>query len=663
MILDVIALNNFGIYGGLQEVVLTPEPGRPIVLFGGLNGGGKTTFLDAVQLAFYGDKARCSNRGKLSYKDYLRSAIHRGADLEEGASLAVHFRRTEGGESHTYRLLRSWREVRRDIVETVEVLRDGELDTVLSEHWEEYIEGYIPSGIAHLFFFDAEQIKELAEGEHAAELLGTAIHSLLGLDLVERLESDLVVLERRKKAAAKTGKQADTLRHAEEELARLERMQEEATTEKAVLNGALASLEKEVEECDKRFKREGGELFERRKKLEEQLSLLTEEIAEEENLMRQIAAGAAPLLLLQPILNELERQARHEIAIRKALAFAAELEERDAKVLAQFQNARIPTHEIDRLSAILHADREERRGLSAEPCFLDGNEQLPSELRHLSTTVLPREEERLSTHVETAEKLRHGLIKGDLTLARVPDEDAIAGLQRTRETLRLRLQEKRAEVEALEAKLQLMVRQGARAQADVARALEVEAERKFDREDRDRILKHSAKVRGTLGKFRTAIIRKHASQIERLMLEALTQLLRKERLVTDLKIDPETFRVELTGGDGRPLAFERLSSGERQLLATSLLWGLARASGRPLPTIIDTPLGRLDSSHRRHLVERYFPVASHQVVLLSTDEEIDEDSLKRLQPYIGRSYHLQFDEALRSTAITSGYFWNHEAAC
>jgi DNA sulfur modification protein DndD len=58
------------------------------------------------------------------------------------------------------------------------------------------------------------------------------------------------------------------------------------------------------------------------------------------------------------------------------------------------------------------------------------------------------------------------------------------------------------------------------------------------------------------------------------------------------------------------------------------LRGLAKASGRPLPTIIDTPLGRLDSTRRRHLLERYFPVASHQVILLSTDEEIDAASLR-----------------------------------
>jgi len=158
-----------------------------------------------------------------------------------------------------------------------------------------------------------------------------------------------------------------------------------------------------------------------------------------------------------------------------------------------------------------------------------------------------------------------------------------------------------------------------------------------------------------------AVIRKHAERLERLVLESFTHLLRKRALVTGLKIDPGTFRIELTGGDGKPLALDRLSAGERQLLATSLLWGLAKASGRPLPTIIDTPLGRLDSSHRRHLLDRYFPVASHQVVLLSTDEEVDEASLARLKPFVGRSYTLTFDERTHSTTINSGYFWNHES--
>ncbi|MCA9450139.1 MAG: DNA sulfur modification protein DndD, partial [Candidatus Omnitrophica bacterium] len=185
---------------------------------------------------------------------------------------------------------------------------------------------------------------------------------------------------------------------------------------------------------------------------------------------------------------------------------------------------------------------------------------------------------------------------------------------------------------------------------------------RHEEEDRQRLLLYSARVRDTLEAFRVRVIRKHARKIEALMLESFQTLLRKSGLISDLKIDPEDFSVTLFDRQANPLPFDRLSAGERQLLATSLLWGLARASGRPVPTIIDTPLGRLDSSHRRHLIERYFPDASHQVILLSTDEEIVGNYLETLRPYITRTYHLAHDEILDQTHIEPGYFPQHEPA-
>ena len=103
----------------------------------------------------------------------------------------------------------------------------------------------------------------------------------------------------------------------------------------------------------------------------------------------------------------------------------------------------------------------------------------------------------------------------------------------------------------------------------------------------------------------------------------------------------------------------RLSAGEKQLLAISFLWGLARVSGRNLPIAIDTPLGRLDSSHRSNLVERYFPTASHQVILLSTDTEITEEHVKKLrtQDVIAREYLLRYSSTDKGTTIENGYFW------
>ncbi|MBC7815820.1 MAG: DNA sulfur modification protein DndD, partial [Planctomycetaceae bacterium] len=86
-----------------------------------------------------------------------------------------------------------------------------------------------------------------------------------------------------------------------------------------------------------------------------------------------------------------------------------------------------------------------------------------------------------------------------------------------------------------------------------------------------------------------------------------------------------------------------------------------KASARPLPAIIDTPMGRLDAEHRKQLVERYFPHASHQVIVLSTDTEIERGYFQLLQPHIARAYHLTYDEQTRATQPEEGYFWDAEA--
>jgi DNA sulfur modification protein DndD len=247
-------------------------------------------------------------------------------------------------------------------------------------------------------------------------------------------------------------------------------------------------------------------------------------------------------------------------------------------------------------------------------------------------------------------------------ITRIPSKESIATLQIELDSISQRHQQATLELSSLEARREQTVRQLAEAKKRADNAGRRVAELGLDDEDRERILRHSQKARDTLVKFREEVTRRHVSRIEALILESFTQLLRKRGLVSAIQIDPVTFELRLTGGDGLPLSFDKLSAGERQLLATSLLWGLARASGRPIPTVIDTPLGRLDSTHRQHLVERYFPVAAHQVILLSTDEEIHEQNLPRLKPAIARSYRLEFDDALRRTTVEPGYFWNHEAS-
>ena len=91
-------------------------------------------------------------------------------------------------------------------------------------------------------------------------------------------------------------------------------------------------------------------------------------------------------------------------------------------------------------------------------------------------------------------------------------------------------------------------------------------------------------------------------------------------------------------------------------MVISLLWALAINSKKKLPVIIDTPLSRLDSAHRSSLVKKYFPKASDQTIILSTDSEIDEKYYKLLEKHIGEEYTLNYDDNEKRTTIIKGYF-------
>ena len=160
--------------------------------------------------------------------------------------------------------------------------------------------------------------------------------------------------------------------------------------------------------------------------------------------------------------------------------------------------------------------------------------------------------------------------------------------------------------------------------------------------------------------FQEKLTLRKLNKLESEVTNCFRYLLHKSNLIGRISIATETFALSLYNQEGNLIPKKRLSAGEKQLLAISLLWGLARVSEKNLPMAIDTPLARLDSSHRHNLIERYFSTASHQVILLSTDTEITETEVKRLREKnaIAREYLLDYNSQLNMTTVKSGYFWN-----
>jgi DNA sulfur modification protein DndD len=657
MILTELVLHNFGVYGNRQVLDLSPRQGRPIVLIGGLNGGGKTTLLDALQLSLYGPRARLSNRGALAYDEYLKEAIHRGKHKAEGAAVELAFRHWSEGHEETFRVHRSWKVVGDRVRERLEVSRNGKLDPVLTESWADYVESFIPIGISHLFLFDGEKIEQLADKESAATVLSTAVQSLLGLDLVEQLKTDLIVLERRKRSEAATDVSKTALQELDTALHENENVITLLVEQQAPLRNSIGQLRKGMLEAEENFRRGGGDAFEKRGALEAEREDLAGRLEAEDEALREIAAGAAPLMLCRVMLEELAAADLAERDAANTRATLAVLANRDEQILEHLRHVGASGKVSETLAAFLAQDRAAREKTTLQPHVFDLSDMASHQLHGLLAGGLKEIQGQISRGVTQAERLQSRVDDIDRRLDAVPDEDALQVLIAARATARQALDRAEAKLSLLEEQHTEQKRVREQLAAKRSRLDEALSEAAFESEAAARVVEHSERVRATLVRFREALVKKSAKRIESLVLESLQRLMRKDAFVSAVHIDPVTFAVEVSGPDGTIRESHRLSAGERQLLAVSLLWALARASGRPLPAVIDTPLGRLDSIHRRHLVERYFPHASHQVLLLSTDEEVDEEFYGSIREHIGHEYVLEYDAKTSSTLARPGYFW------
>lgn len=663
MLLEELTLDNFCLYRGRQTFDLTPGrkngSAKPIVLCGGINGGGKTTLLDAIQLALYGGRARCSKRAALSYDDFLRECIHRSAEPSEGASVALSFRYAAEGEEHLYAVRRAWQVKEGKLRESLHVSCDGRHDRWLSDNWPQLVEELMPLGISQLFFFDAEKIRYLADDETGNQALGAAIKSLLGLDLAERLIADASVLEGRLAKRMVADQDRGELDELEKQIAEAETEVKRLAIDRASLENDLQRARHELQRAEDRFADVGGEHWqahEARKARQKVLETRQEELEAE---LVELAAGELPLVMLGDLRGLVAEQDRRERLATEALVIERLLDDRDRSLLTTMEEQRVPAKTLKLVRELMEADRRQRSAVGAgdSPRRLALSEQAHAMLADLQNHVLPRRRDDSARLLEQLRQVQHEREEIERSLAATPAEE--------------RIREVAAELKTATKRKTLADEEARRQDAKIAAAkytrdelidrqqklVRKRVQQEIREEETVRIAKLAARTRTTMHEFLRRATAAKIDRLSSLVTESFRFLLRKQTLVDQIMIDPQTFAITLYGADGQAIAKQRLSEGEKQIFAISVLWGLARASARSLPAIIDTPMARLDERHRQHLVERYFPNASHQVIILSTDTEVDRRYYEHLEPHLARAYHLNYDEQQRATTAEEGYFW------
>ena len=654
MIFTEIVLHNFGVYKGRHVVNLRPKNIRkPIILLGGLNGGGKTTFIDALQLTLYGKFAKCSNRGCLSYNEYLKGTINRHVDPKDGAALELELIYYSEGNETVLRIKRLWKSVGKTVKETVEVFKDGCLDEVMSKQWYEFVDEFMPYDISALFFFDGEKIEDLANPESSAGIIRTGIMSLLGLDLVDKLHNDLRTLERRHLTQQIDSNVAGVLSQIGKDVTQLEQRVQQCKEKVENKNSEIDCLDRKVHSLTFDYRKHGGELYEQREVVEERYRNCNSMLKKVENDIRKFAEGPAPLWLAKGLLQRVQEQAEKEKETLENRDASSILEGRDLEIINQFAEQTGNHSSVVILERILENDRIQRNQSTRKPTPLNIHAE----------TFKPFDQNFFAFLQDEARCLRltHKKISGELAvldtqLSMIPDADSIKRVSRQLVDTKNKLLIVQGELNTLQRTCDDYSKELSGKLDELDRFLYQANDEQLGTYRSKRIMEHIAEVQRTLTIYRSVLIGKHIGKLQSLIKDSFGALVHKGDLVNDIYISPDNFSLSLINKRGELISTARLSAGERQLLAVSVLWGLAKASGRPLPVVIDTPLGRLDSKHRRHLIDNYFPNASHQVILLSTDTEIDYEYRDILSKNIGKEYHIQYQKQEKSSTINPGYF-------
>ncbi|OXX74163.1 DNA sulfur modification protein DndD [Vibrio sp. V03_P4A6T147] len=654
-----LTLNNFRVFRGVHEIDLRPTPEslnrskQPIILFGGLNGAGKTSILSAVRLVLFG---RQSFNQMLTNNDYineLNELIHKGAGTisqPDNAYIELEFQYSQNGEESTYKVIRSWKRGQKD---KLYLEKD---DVALTELDYDQCQGFlnelIPTGIADLFFFDGEKIAELAEDE-SGTVLKTAVRRLLGLDVIAKLKSDLNIFLKKQGASS--------LSHSiQEEMEALDqkRIHHERAAEKLRFhaeNDIYTQIEHtsaEIQNLENKLSQNGGAWAKTRHAEQSKVDDLLKEKVELEKQIRMEMETSLPFALAPKTMKLLLAKIEQEQAVKQKQNFGKELdsflETLKAKLAFNLSSSAPAAMEAINDSLLEHMGDIQKQHL-----LLDISDRQANTINYQISTLAKGSFTRFDQARNRLQLVEEEIDNISTNIARAPEQEMVQDwFAQVRE-----LDKEKAKLIAKYKDLLEEAKSELRLALDYARQMQKLHDKHKDQTNKDQSISNAQNAMLLLGKFGEQLTKARVKQLENEFVQSYQKLARKEDLQLSATINPVTFDVELIDDRGIKINRKAMSAGEKQIYAISILEALGRTSGRKLPIIIDTPLGRLDSHHRDKLVENYFPFASHQVVILSTDTEIDKNYTRLIQDDIARTYEICFDGRTQSSTIKEGYFW------
>lgn len=641
MIIKKLTMHNFGVYADTNVMEFTGN--RPVVLIGGMNGRGKTTILEAVLLSLYGSNSFAYTESKyITYGQYLKSYVNKkDGTLESYVELVFSM---DSSDEEVYQVRREWDGKGQRVHERIWVKKNGEDSAFLTENWPMFVESILPSALSNFFFFDGEKIAELAVEDTSLQMK-ESIKAMLGISVLDVLDSDI------SKIITRIGKKISTNQDLEK-LEELRGEKEAATEELRMLDEELADVEKKkntlvtvLENLNSEYQVKGGDIVEQKHDLMQDRANKLTALANNQEERYEIAAGELPLALVMPLLTTIREEG--DIEHDRMLSALAIDKVRDAysKYDGKDENT-------DRFITFMQGIAEESQGEN----IYNMSDATLYKVGMLCDQGLDTAKEQVKKLLKDEKKFQKKIDEIDGYLSVDINEKELSDLFKKIKTTEKELTNCEVEIDdyrqkraSLNNNLMMLTSEFSRMAESVLSTLEaVDAD--------ERVVKYAHMAKDIIEQFRIRLQARKTSILAETMTDCYKKLANKKNLVAKIEMDPETLDLTYINKEGEIVTKERLSAGEKQLMVISLLWALAICSKKKLPVIIDTPLSRLDSAHRESLITTYFPNASEQTIILSTDSEIDEKYYELMQDSVGDRFTLEYDDNEKTTSLTKTYF-------
>jgi DNA sulfur modification protein DndD len=645
--LNKICIENLGPFRESQVFDLTVNLERPVILIKALNGSGKTTLLTCLQVALYGYKAINVTR-RTEYDQLITGLLRK--DTSGNAKIELELAVEIGDTKKILTVRREWSSQAPAHRELFKVYNQGVEDYTLTEGWDDFINSILPVELVHLFLFDGEKIEALANPEYLPQLLIRATEVFLGLGGIDALATDLRAVERRtggRKSVSTELNEAQTqvdqyhnqLEQINETIGLLIQRQAQARTD---VDRAKNKLDKYSVEAQ----RSGIEIYAQAAELKAMGSLCKERhLQARADFSTALENPLLPIIWLGPLWDSYKEQWNLDNLSKKNALLLEEFAKRDLRIL----------------SALGEKDQETRQYIAE--LFSDDLQGFVQ--KHLGESLfLPGgDPDKLYPQIEAArsqldlankclDDAQYELDKAHKIVDQIPAKEQLSDVFET-------IQMHSLDVSTAEAQLREI--SGA---LDEARTAKNHAESRFNSAwQRVRLeLKDNAfqlitldaaeRAKQTLLIFRKRLLASKAKWLSEMITKEFKQLLRKRNLISRVIVDSTTYAVVIEDIGGHSIPMERLSAGERQILAIAVLSALIRERKGRFPVVVDTPLARLDRSHRESLIHHFFAKVSHQVLVLSTDEEVEDSVYDALEQHLNREYALVFDDEERRSVAT-----------